>query len=56
MRFRLFVVAFCTVFTAQWAMADVTKFVRYDHDGQASYGIVDGDRVWELNSILCSGQ
>ena len=49
MRFRLFVVAFCTVCTAQWVMADVTKFVRYDHDGQASYGIVDGDRVWQLS-------
>ena len=41
--------------TATQATADPTYYVRYDHGGSASYGVVDGDRIFELDAAPWSG-
>jgi 2-keto-4-pentenoate hydratase/2-oxohepta-3-ene-1,7-dioic acid hydratase in catechol pathway len=34
------------------AQSDITRFVRFAHDGRVAYGILDGERVHELNGDL----
>src|SRR5690349_14647287 len=42
-------VAAALLLGAQGAMADVTKYIRYDLKGKTSYGILEGDSITELS-------
>lgn len=37
------------------ATADVTHYVRYDHGGTASYGVIDGERIRQLDKAPWHG-
>lgn len=52
MRFgsRVFAAVAASTLVAASASAEVTKYVRYEKDGRAAYGVVDGESVKELSA------